>query len=347
MSEHPIDITAEQYEILRTLVDWARSDVIETGVTLRAPSGAVFGEFRCVTDIPFNATDPKTGDAYAVCPEHVKVHYRLVRPDKGAVLTLMRWAEAGIMDAALVVRAPSGAVVEECRAISNVPREAVDPRTGETFTVSPLRHVEVHHRLAQGAPLTGALALDVARFAVDVEPTTDLRSNVTAFHRAFDLAIGDRPGVPEDREVRLRANLISEEFLETIESLFCKSRLARAALWLVRKLLGLVARRARVRVDFPAFADGLADLMYVAEGGFVAFGIDSRPVHAEVQRSNMAKVGGSRRADGKWLKPSGWTPPDIEGVLRAQGWGECLDPDAEINEVARQVGGVGGFEEVP
>jgi predicted HAD superfamily Cof-like phosphohydrolase len=29
-----------------------------------------------------------------------------------------------------------------------------------------------------------------------------------------------------------------------------------------------------------------------------------------------------RREDGKILKPEGWTPPDIEGVLRQHGWTE-------------------------
>ena len=39
----------------------------------------------------------------------------------------------------------------------------------------------------------------------------------------------------------------------------------------------------------------------------------------EVHRSNMAKVGPGgkvlRREDGKILKPEGWTPPDLKGVL--------------------------------
>lgn len=34
----------------------------------------------------------------------------------------------------------------------------------------------------------------------------------------------------------------------------------------------------------------------------------------------MAKLGGPRRADGKVMKPIGWRPPDIEGVLNRQGW---------------------------
>jgi hypothetical protein len=32
----------------------------------------------------------------------------------------------------------------------------------------------------------------------------------------------------------------------------------------------------------------------------------------------MAKVGGPVRPDGKKLKPEGWQPPDIAGILRAQ-----------------------------
>ena len=41
----------------------------------------------------------------------------------------------------------------------------------------------------------------------------------------------------------------------------------------------------------------------------------------EVHRANMAKAGGPRRhEDGKLLKPVGWSPPDIEGELKKQGW---------------------------
>ncbi len=42
----------------------------------------------------------------------------------------------------------------------------------------------------------------------------------------------------------------------------------------------------------------------------------------EVHRSNMAKVGGPIRGDGKRLKPEGWTPPDVAGVLAAALLGE-------------------------
>jgi hypothetical protein len=46
--------------------------------------------------------------------------------------------------------------------------------------------------------------------------------------------------------------------------------------------------------------------------------VDLEPFFAEVHRTNMAKVGGPVRPDGKKLKPEGWQPPDIAGILRAQ-----------------------------
>ena len=53
----------------------------------------------------------------------------------------------------------------------------------------------------------------------------------------------------------------------------------------------------------------------------VADGIELPAVWAEVQRSNMAKFPGGRAVmneSGKAVKPEGWTPPDIEGVLKNQ-----------------------------
>ena len=67
--------------------------------------------------------------------------------------------------------------------------------------------------------------------------------------------------------------------------------------------------------DPAEMVDALCDLLYVTYGAAVDLGVDLQPFFAEVHRSNMAKVGGRRREDGKWLKPAGWTPPDIAGLL--------------------------------
>jgi len=73
--------------------------------------------------------------------------------------------------------------------------------------------------------------------------------------------------------------------------------------------------------DLPEIVDALCDLLYVTYGAAVALGIDLDPFFREVHRANMMKVGGSKRADGKWMKPADWKPPDIAGLLeRLYGW---------------------------
>lgn len=68
--------------------------------------------------------------------------------------------------------------------------------------------------------------------------------------------------------------------------------------------------------------DGLLDIIVIAWGTALAyFGPEkAKAAAAEVVRSNMSKIDGTlgpmiKREDGKVLKPEGWTPPDIAGVL--------------------------------
>lgn len=77
---------------------------------------------------------------------------------------------------------------------------------------------------------------------------------------------------------------------------------------------------ALAALDFPEIVDALADIAYFVEGTFQRLGVDSGSIMAEVHRSNMAKRGAGKDANGKWRKPPGWMPPDIAGELRKQGW---------------------------
>lgn len=70
--------------------------------------------------------------------------------------------------------------------------------------------------------------------------------------------------------------------------------------------------------DVVGVADALGDLLYVVYGAACTFGIDLEPVFDEIHRSNMTKSGGHRRADGKWIKPADYSPPDLVRVLNAQ-----------------------------
>jgi NTP pyrophosphatase (non-canonical NTP hydrolase) len=112
---------------------------------------------------------------------------------------------------------------------------------------------------------------------------------VREFHEAFEL------GAPVTLEAEtfpaeLRIRLIEEEASEFA-----------------------VAARAG---DVIGVLDALCDLLYVTYGAAVSLGVDIEPFFNEVHRSNMAKVGGTRRPDGKWLKPADWQPPDLARILK-------------------------------
>jgi predicted HAD superfamily Cof-like phosphohydrolase len=119
---------------------------------------------------------------------------------------------------------------------------------------------------------------------------------------AFHVRIGDAPPAaparPEPSVLELRRALIREEAGEALTA------------------LGALA--ADPAADVDAAARELADLLYVTYGTFVALGVDADEVFAEVDAANRRKTGGARRADGKQLKPDGWSPPDVAQVLRRQ-----------------------------
>ena len=74
--------------------------------------------------------------------------------------------------------------------------------------------------------------------------------------------------------------------------------------------------------DLVAIADALADIVYVAYGTAVTYGIDLDMVLGEVHRSNMSKLGKDGRPlireDGKVIKSDQYFPPDIARVLALQ-----------------------------
>jgi predicted HAD superfamily Cof-like phosphohydrolase len=73
-----------------------------------------------------------------------------------------------------------------------------------------------------------------------------------------------------------------------------------------------------VKNDIVSIADALADIVYVACGTALTYGIPFDRVFAEVHRSNMTKFGPDGpylRADGKVMKGPDYEPPDIAGCL--------------------------------
>ena len=140
---------------------------------------------------------------------------------------------------------------------------------------------------------------------------------VREFHETFGVPVLHRPNAAAlEERGELRLALIEEEVRELVEAVEA--------------------------VDLIETADALADLVYVAFGAALEFGLALDDVIAEVHRSNMTKLWyGSDmgyaiehpdhpahsfsgddvrgyvvyREDGKVLKPPTWEAPDIEGVL--------------------------------
>ncbi|PTA66575.1 hypothetical protein [Deinococcus arcticus] len=127
--------------------------------------------------------------------------------------------------------------------------------------------------------------------------------------REFHLALGEaaptQPVVPSRALLALRRTLIAEEAAEVEGE------------WAALDAR-LQAGEALAPSDLALLAHELADLLYVTYGALDRLGIDADAVFAEVHRANMAKLSGPRRADGKLLKPPGWQPANVRGVLARQ-----------------------------
>ena len=121
---------------------------------------------------------------------------------------------------------------------------------------------------------------------------TDEQTMVQDFHRKFEILIQTSPANLTDETQQLRVRLIQEEFDELKESM--------------------------ATGNLASVAKEMADLLYVVYGTAVSYGIDMEPVFQEVHRSNLSKVGGYKRADGKWMKPPTYSTAKLEPILEAQ-----------------------------
>jgi len=121
------------------------------------------------------------------------------------------------------------------------------------------------------------------------------------FHETYGLVINESPigfTFEEDEDktelFQLRSNLVMEEYSE----------------W----------QAAHEGEDLVELADAICDLVYVLVGTAVSYGIPFDRCFAEVQRSNMSKLGEDgkpivRETDGKILKGPNFSPPDLHSII--------------------------------
>lgn len=124
-------------------------------------------------------------------------------------------------------------------------------------------------------------------------------NDVKDFHKTFEQPIGEHPHFPNNAERGLRRKLLREEMNEYLD--------------------------AEDEDNLVEVADALADIIYIAVGTAVHYGIPLEEIWKEVQRSNMAKLHDGRVVKNEWgkiLKPKDWTSPDVEGILLKEGFGQ-------------------------
>jgi len=137
----------------------------------------------------------------------------------------------------------------------------------------------------------------------------------------------EKPAVPSKERMLFSLSLFIEEAFEVVEACYPDDYPTReepsllASIQLMKRALLELVRDYPARPDMKLLVDGLGDTDVVTEGFRQELGVDGRPIAALIHDANMAKQGGPvDPVTKKTLKPEGWTPPDIEGELRRQGW---------------------------
>jgi len=120
----------------------------------------------------------------------------------------------------------------------------------------------------------------------------DWQRDVRDFHEKFGAVVGDSKSPVDPSITALRKKLIDEEHDELQDALDAN--------------------------NYEYIAKEAADLIYVILGTMVSYGIDINPIWDAVHASNMQKIGGGNRPDGKVLKPAGWKAPNIAAILASQ-----------------------------
>lgn len=134
------------------------------------------------------------------------------------------------------------------------------------------------------------------------------------FHETYGLPVVDGEASVDRDRVHMRMALIAEEFAELVAAVYG----ARAGERVEAAFTAAVADDDGTR-DAVGAADALGDLVYVVYGMALECAIPLPAVLAEIQASNLSKLGADGRPilreDGKVLKGPGYFPPNIEKVL--------------------------------
>ncbi len=149
-----------------------------------------------------------------------------------------------------------------------------------------------------------------------------IHEDVTLFCRIAGQPTPASPAVPSPKIRALRTDLIWEEFSEFVTA---QSRAA---------LAHKEGDEDGLSEALSEVADAIADMLYVVVGAGVAWGLPMPAVYEEVHRSNILKFssGCIKDENGKVVKPPGWKPPDVQGIIRSAMLGVDCRRERELTD---------------
>jgi predicted HAD superfamily Cof-like phosphohydrolase len=120
---------------------------------------------------------------------------------------------------------------------------------------------------------------------------------VMEFHQVYNTYISEKPELRDKKIAKLRIGLFDEELNEFKEAVYTD--------------------------NLVEIADAIGDIIYIAIGAAISYGIPIDEVFTEIHRSNMSKLDAHghpiHREDGKVVKGPNYVPPDIAPILRKYG----------------------------
>ena len=150
--------------------------------------------------------------------------------------------------------------------------------------------------------------------------------DVETFMTTFEQEVHTKFNTPNTDDVKLRLELILEEFIElyvaTVKVQSPTSVMATTFLQGASRAISELTDED-IELDHMEIADALTDIEYVTLGAGHTFGVNLDKTFDEVQSSNMSKLGSDGkpifREDGKVLKGPDYKKPDIAKVLLEAG----------------------------
>lgn len=207
-------------------------------------------------------------------------------------------------------KTPCGGTCDERRRVQSTIKEAM--------RVTGLSRDEVLMR-ANGLATIIFDAADMLREKFTPTAISNLFTMTATGEVRPEVALPEVPSIPPIGVRILRARLILEETLETINALGFKIKLNPVSSSNeIRDMSDCALVSHGDSPDLEGIIDGCCDVIYVATGTLLACGVPDAPHLEIVNRANNAKFPGgvaTLNEYGKFQKPAGWEPPDHMALI--------------------------------